>query len=103
VPGAQSVSFPNLIHNAPSADPVAFTTALFEFLAKRQGIWRQRPCGWCRGGARGSTRGYCPGGAAARCRGHFEPWAGPGQNLSMLTISRGGKSGACAVFRWPPQ
>jgi pimeloyl-ACP methyl ester carboxylesterase len=38
VPGAQSVSFPNLIHNAPSADPVAFTAALFEFLAKRQGI-----------------------------------------------------------------
>jgi len=31
------VSFPNLIHSAPSADPVAFTAALFEFLAKRQG------------------------------------------------------------------
>jgi hypothetical protein len=38
VPGARQVSFPNLIHNAPSADPVAFTTALFEFLAKRQGF-----------------------------------------------------------------
>jgi pimeloyl-ACP methyl ester carboxylesterase len=38
VPGARQVSFPNLIHNAPSADPVAFTTALFEFVAKRQGI-----------------------------------------------------------------
>ena len=38
VPEAQSVSFPNLIHSAPSADPVAFTAALFEFLAKRQGI-----------------------------------------------------------------
>jgi pimeloyl-ACP methyl ester carboxylesterase len=38
VPGAQQVGFPNLVHNAPSADPVAFTAALFEFLAKRQGI-----------------------------------------------------------------
>src|SRR5262245_24426970 len=37
VPGAQQVSFPNLIHSAPSADPIAFTAALFEFLAKRQG------------------------------------------------------------------
>ena len=32
------MSFPNLIHSAPSADPVAFTAVLFEFLAKRQGI-----------------------------------------------------------------
>jgi hypothetical protein len=31
------VSFPNLIHNAPSADPVAFTAALFGFLAKTSG------------------------------------------------------------------
>jgi pimeloyl-ACP methyl ester carboxylesterase len=38
VPGAQQVSFPNLVHNAPSADPAAFTAALFEFLAKRQGL-----------------------------------------------------------------
>jgi pimeloyl-ACP methyl ester carboxylesterase len=38
VPGAQQVSFPNLVHNAPSANPAAFTAALFEFLAKRQGL-----------------------------------------------------------------
>jgi pimeloyl-ACP methyl ester carboxylesterase len=38
VPEAQQVSFPNLVHNAPSADPAAFTAALFEFLAKRQGL-----------------------------------------------------------------
>jgi pimeloyl-ACP methyl ester carboxylesterase len=38
VPGAQQVRFPGLIHSAPSADPAAFTAALFEFLAKRQGL-----------------------------------------------------------------
>jgi pimeloyl-ACP methyl ester carboxylesterase len=38
VPGAQQVSFPNLVHNAPSADPVAFTAALFKFLATRQAL-----------------------------------------------------------------
>jgi pimeloyl-ACP methyl ester carboxylesterase len=38
VPEARQVSFPNLVHNAPSADPAAFTAALFEFLAKRQGL-----------------------------------------------------------------
>jgi pimeloyl-ACP methyl ester carboxylesterase len=38
VPGAQHVSFPNLIHNAPSADPAAFSAALFEFLSKRSGL-----------------------------------------------------------------
>jgi pimeloyl-ACP methyl ester carboxylesterase len=38
VPGAQQVSFPGLVHNAPSADPAAFTTALFEFMSKRQGL-----------------------------------------------------------------
>ena len=38
VPGVQQASFPNLVHNAPSADPAAFTAALFEFLAKRQGL-----------------------------------------------------------------
>jgi pimeloyl-ACP methyl ester carboxylesterase len=38
VPGVQQVSFPNLAHGAPSADPAAFTAALFEFLAKRQGL-----------------------------------------------------------------
>ena len=38
VPGAQQVSFQNLVHNAPSADPAAFTDALFEFLAKRKGL-----------------------------------------------------------------
>jgi pimeloyl-ACP methyl ester carboxylesterase len=37
VPGAQQVSFP-LFHNAPSADPSAFTAALFEFMSKRQGL-----------------------------------------------------------------
>jgi pimeloyl-ACP methyl ester carboxylesterase len=26
------------VHNAPSADPAAFTAAVFEFLAKRQGL-----------------------------------------------------------------
>jgi pimeloyl-ACP methyl ester carboxylesterase len=35
VRGAQQVSFPGLVHNAPSADPAAFTAALFEFLSKR--------------------------------------------------------------------
>jgi pimeloyl-ACP methyl ester carboxylesterase len=38
VPAVQQVSFPNLIHSAPSADPVAFTAALFEFLANHQAI-----------------------------------------------------------------
>ena len=38
VPGVQQVIFPGLVHNAPSADPVAFTAALFEFFAKRQGL-----------------------------------------------------------------
>jgi pimeloyl-ACP methyl ester carboxylesterase len=38
VPGAQQVAFPGLMHNAPSANPTAFTAALFEFLAKRQGL-----------------------------------------------------------------
>jgi len=37
-PGAQQVSFPGLVHNAPSADPSAFTAALFEFMSKRQGL-----------------------------------------------------------------
>jgi pimeloyl-ACP methyl ester carboxylesterase len=35
VPGAQQVSFPNLVHNAPSADPAAFIAALLEL---RQGL-----------------------------------------------------------------
>ena len=38
VPGAQQVAFPGLIHNAPSADPAAFTAVLFDFMAKRQGL-----------------------------------------------------------------
>jgi hypothetical protein len=38
VPEAQQVSFPKLVHNAPSSNPAAFTAALFEFLAKRQGL-----------------------------------------------------------------
>jgi pimeloyl-ACP methyl ester carboxylesterase len=38
VPGAQQVSFSGLVHNAPSADPAAFTAALFEFMSKRQGL-----------------------------------------------------------------
>jgi pimeloyl-ACP methyl ester carboxylesterase len=38
VPGAQQVSFPGLVHNAPSTDPAAFTAALFEFMSKRQGL-----------------------------------------------------------------
>jgi pimeloyl-ACP methyl ester carboxylesterase len=38
VPGGQQVSFPGLVHNAPSADPAAFTAALFEFMSKRQGL-----------------------------------------------------------------
>jgi pimeloyl-ACP methyl ester carboxylesterase len=38
LPGAQQVRFPNLVHNAPSANPAAFTTALFEFLAKHKGL-----------------------------------------------------------------
>ena len=35
VPGARQVAFPNLVHDAPSRDPAAFTAALFEFLSKR--------------------------------------------------------------------
>jgi pimeloyl-ACP methyl ester carboxylesterase len=35
VPEAQQVRFPNLIHSAPTADPVAFIAALFEFLANQ--------------------------------------------------------------------
>jgi hypothetical protein len=38
VPGAQEVSFPGLVHNAPSVDPAAFTTVLFELMSKRQGL-----------------------------------------------------------------
>jgi pimeloyl-ACP methyl ester carboxylesterase len=38
VPGARQVSFPGLVHNAPSVNPEAFTTALFEFMSKRQGL-----------------------------------------------------------------
>ena len=38
VPGAQQVSFPDLVHNAPSANPAAFSAALFEFLARHQGL-----------------------------------------------------------------
>jgi pimeloyl-ACP methyl ester carboxylesterase len=38
VPGAQQVSFPKLVHGAPSENPGAFTAALFEFLAQRQGL-----------------------------------------------------------------
>jgi pimeloyl-ACP methyl ester carboxylesterase len=38
VPGAQQVAFPGLIHNAPSADPAAFTAALFNFMVKSQGL-----------------------------------------------------------------
>jgi pimeloyl-ACP methyl ester carboxylesterase len=38
VPGVQQVVFPGLVHNAPSADPAAFTAALFEFMSKRQGL-----------------------------------------------------------------
>ena len=38
VPGAQQVAFPGLMHYAPSANPTAFTAALFEFLAKRQSL-----------------------------------------------------------------
>jgi pimeloyl-ACP methyl ester carboxylesterase len=38
VPEAQQVSFPGLVHNAPSADPAAFSAALFEFLSKRSGL-----------------------------------------------------------------
>jgi pimeloyl-ACP methyl ester carboxylesterase len=36
--GAQQVAFPGLIHNAPSVDPAAFNAALFDFMAKRQGL-----------------------------------------------------------------
>ena len=35
IPGARQVSFPNLVHDAPSRDPAAFTGALFEFLSSR--------------------------------------------------------------------
>jgi pimeloyl-ACP methyl ester carboxylesterase len=38
VPGIQQVSFPDLDHGAPSAAPAAFITALFEFLARHQGL-----------------------------------------------------------------
>ena len=38
VPGAQQVSFPNLVHNAPSANPAAFSSSLFEFISKRSGL-----------------------------------------------------------------
>jgi len=38
VRGAQQVAFPNLVHDAPSVDPTAFSAALFEFLAKGQGL-----------------------------------------------------------------
>jgi pimeloyl-ACP methyl ester carboxylesterase len=38
VPGAQQVSFPNLVHNAPSANPAAFSATLFEFISKRSGL-----------------------------------------------------------------
>jgi pimeloyl-ACP methyl ester carboxylesterase len=34
VPGARQVAFPNLVHDAPSRDPAAFTAAVFEFLSK---------------------------------------------------------------------
>jgi len=35
IPGARQVAFPNLVHDAPSRDPAAFTAALFEFLSRR--------------------------------------------------------------------
>lgn len=35
IPGARQVSFPNLIHDAPSRDPAAFSGAVFEFLSGR--------------------------------------------------------------------
>ena len=35
VPGARQIAFPNLVHDAPSHDPAAFTATLFEFLSKR--------------------------------------------------------------------
>jgi pimeloyl-ACP methyl ester carboxylesterase len=35
VPSARRVVFPNLYHDAPSRDPVAFTGAVFEFLSQR--------------------------------------------------------------------
>ena len=38
VRGAQQIGFPNLLHNAPSRDPAAFSAALFGFLAKGQGL-----------------------------------------------------------------
>jgi pimeloyl-ACP methyl ester carboxylesterase len=38
VPGARQVEFPNLVHNAPGADPAAFSAVLFEFLGKGQGL-----------------------------------------------------------------
>jgi pimeloyl-ACP methyl ester carboxylesterase len=36
IPAARQVTFPNLVHDAPSRDPAAFTSALFEFLEKLQ-------------------------------------------------------------------
>jgi pimeloyl-ACP methyl ester carboxylesterase len=38
VPGAERAGFPNLVHDAPSVDPVAFSEVLFRFLAKGQGL-----------------------------------------------------------------
>jgi pimeloyl-ACP methyl ester carboxylesterase len=35
IPGARQVSFPNLVHDAPSRDPAAFTDAVFKFLSRR--------------------------------------------------------------------
>jgi pimeloyl-ACP methyl ester carboxylesterase len=34
VPDAQQVSFPDLVHDAPSADPAAFVSAVFRFLSQ---------------------------------------------------------------------
>jgi pimeloyl-ACP methyl ester carboxylesterase len=34
IPGARQVNFPNLVHDAPSRDPAAFTGAVFEFLSR---------------------------------------------------------------------
>ena len=38
VPEAEQVGFPGLVHNAPSADPAAFTDVLFKFLSKRTAL-----------------------------------------------------------------
>jgi len=35
IPGARQVAFPNLVHDAPSRDPAAFSAALFELLSTR--------------------------------------------------------------------